>query len=183
MVRISLAFSLLLAGIAAPAQDTPEEKIKWPPGYDPAVSRFYVHNEIDIAASPETVWRILIDALKWESWYRGAKNVSFNNASETLLTSASVFKWQTMGLKLQSTIKEFEPFRRLAWESKKKSIQGYHVWLIIPTAGGCKVITDESQNGWLTFFEKLFQPKKLKKLHDVWLMELKKRAEDTGAGK
>ena len=53
----------------------------------------------------------------------------------------------------------------------------YHAWLILPTETGCKVITDESQNGWLTFFEKTFQPKKLKKLHDVWLTELKKKAE------
>ncbi len=35
------------------------------------------------------------------------------------------------------------------------------MWLIIPTEYGCKLITDESQNGWLTFFEKLFQGKNL----------------------
>lgn len=82
-----------------------------------------------------------------------------------------------MGLSFRSTIKEFEPYRLLAWESVKKSIQGYHVWLIIPTASGCRVITDESQNGWLTFLEKTFQRKKLKRLHDVWLTELKRKAE------
>lgn len=82
-----------------------------------------------------------------------------------------------MGLNFVSTVKEFEPPYRLSWESKKRSIQGYHAWLIIPTTTGCLVITDESQNGWLTFFEKTFQGKKLKHLHDVWLLELKKRAE------
>jgi hypothetical protein len=82
-----------------------------------------------------------------------------------------------MGLNFESTIEEFVPSSRLSWESRKKSIRGYHAWLIIPTADGCKVITDESQNGWLTFFEKIFQPKKLHKLHDIWLAELKKQAE------
>jgi hypothetical protein len=82
-----------------------------------------------------------------------------------------------MGLQFRSVIKEYEPGRLLAWESRKSSIQGYHVWLIIPTEKGCKVMTDESQNGWLTFFEKTFQGKKLKKLHDIWLAELKKKAE------
>ncbi len=89
-----------------------------------------------------------------------------------------MFKWETMGLKFQSTIKEFEPNRLLAWETKKRSIKGYHVWLIVATEKGCKVITDESQNGWLTFFEKTFQGKKLKRLHDVWLAELKKKSEN-----
>ena len=83
-----------------------------------------------------------------------------------------------MGLKFESTIKQFEPNRLLAWESQKKSIQCYHVWLIVPTDKGCKVISDESQNGWLTFFEKIFQGKKLKKLHDVWLAALKKKSEN-----
>ncbi|MCH7403341.1 hypothetical protein ACFOUP_08165 [Belliella kenyensis] len=31
---------------------------------------------------------------------------------------------------------------------------------------------------WLTFFEKTFQPIKLKKLHDIWLAELKIKNEN-----
>ena len=69
------------------------------------------------------------------------------------------------------------PASRLSWESRKKSIKGYHAWLILPTENGCKLITQESQYGWLTFFEKLFQPNKLRKLHDVWLAEIKNKAE------
>ncbi len=120
----------------------------------------------------------LVDALKWESWYEGAKNVSFVNPEDTLLQANSIFVWETMGLKFESTIRQFEQARLMAWESKNKSIQGYHVWLLVPTErGGCKVTTDESQNGWLTFFEKTFQRKKLKRLHDVWLSELKIKSE------
>jgi uncharacterized protein YndB with AHSA1/START domain len=159
------------------AQQNIYEKINWPTEYEPTKSKFYVHNEIEINAKPEIVWAYLIDALKWQSWYKGAKNVTFTNQADTVLNANSIFNWETMGLKFQSTIKQFEPNRLLAWESKKKSIQGFHVWLIIPTEKGCKVITDESQNGWLTFFEKTFQGKKLKKLHDVWLTELKKKSE------
>lgn len=162
------------------ATDNPSnlEKINWSEEYQPSKSKFYVHNEIEINASPEIVWNILIAALEWEKWYEGAENVSFSDgANDTTLQANSIFKWKTMGLKFQSTIKEYEPNRLLAWESKKKSIQGYHVWLILPTATGCKVITDESQNGWLTFFEKTFQGKKLKRLHGIWLTELKKKSE------
>jgi DinB superfamily/Polyketide cyclase / dehydrase and lipid transport len=159
------------------AQKINIEKINWPSAYEPSKSKFYVHNEIEVSAKPEVVWSFLIDALKWPSWYEGAKNVSIITLGDTVLNQNSVFKWETMGLKFESSIKQFEPNRLLAWESRKQSIQGFHVWLIVPTVRGCKVITDESQNGWLTFFEKTFQGKKLKKLHDAWLAELKKKSE------
>lgn len=151
--------------------------IEWPAIYHPSKSSFYVHNEIDIAATPEIVWTILTDVLKWESWYIGCKNVSLLDASQTKLQPNSIISWKTMDLKFKSHIQAYTPSKLLAWESRRKNIQGYHVWLIIKTPKGCKVITDESQNGWLTFFEKLFQPRKLKRLHDVWLIELKKKAE------
>ena len=178
MTKFTYTLTLLAISFCAYTQQNNVEKIDFPPPYEPSKSKFYVHNEIEINAKPEIVWGFLIDALKWQSWYKGAKNISFINQTDTVLNAGSVFKWETMGLKFQSTVKQFEPNRLLAWESIKKSIQGYHVWLIIPTEKGCKVITDESQNGWLTFFEKTFQGKKLKKLHDVWLTELKRKSEN-----
>jgi len=153
------------------------DQVNWPSGYGPSKSKFFVHNEIAIAAPADTVWRILVQAEAWPDWYEGAYNVSIVNSEKATLESNTVFMWNTMGLDFESIVKEFEAPYRLSWESKKKSIQGYHAWLIIPTSTGCRVITDESQNGWLTFFEKLFQPKKLKRLHDVWLRELKVKAE------
>ena len=156
---------------------TDMEKINWPPAYEPSKSKFFVHNEIEVDAPPQVVWEILTAAESWPDWYKGAQNVVVRPVSKGVLKENSVFTWKTMGLDFESTIKEFVPYSRLSWESQKKSIQGYHAWLIVPTAQGCKVITDESQNGWLTFFEKIFQPNKMRKLHDVWLLEIKKKAE------
>lgn len=149
----------------------------WPIGFNPAESKFYVENEIEIAASPETVWSILVAAESWPTWYEGAKEVRVTGPRKPNLSADARMVWETMGLKFDSEIKEFEPNRRLAWLSEKKSIQGYHIWIITPTENGCKVVTAEAQNGWLTFFEKTFQPKKLHKLHDIWLVELKLKAE------
>lgn len=151
--------------------------INWPENYKPEEAVFFVHNEIEINASPETVWEILIDAEKWQEWYVGAENVQIINNSNGVLNEESVFRWKTMGLNFSSEIKEFVPNERLSWESRKRSIKGYHAWLIIPTESGSRVITDESQNGWLSFLEKIFQPNKLHGLHDIWLQELKKKAE------
>jgi hypothetical protein len=154
------------------------EKINWTDEYNPAKSKFFVHNEIEINAATYIVWEFLIDALKWEAWYSGAKNVSFTNSNDTVMQANSGFNWNTMGMKFQSSIKQYEPNNLLAWESKKKSIQAYTVWLIMPTDNGCRVVVDESQNGWLTAFEKILERNKLRKMHDVWLAELKKISEE-----
>jgi uncharacterized protein YndB with AHSA1/START domain len=175
---LCFAFNVNLLAQEAANQNN-AEKINWPVEYNPLQSKFFVHNEIEINASPDTVWKILIDALKWESWYSGAKNVALTSSSDTVLQANSVFHWKTMGFNFQSVIKQYSPHTLLAWESKKKSIRAYNVWLIVPSANGCKVIVEESQNGWLTFLERTFEPHKLKKMHDVWLLALKVKSEET----
>jgi hypothetical protein len=51
------------------------EKINWSEEYEPSKSKFYVHNEIEINASPEIVWNILIAALEWENWYERTQSL------------------------------------------------------------------------------------------------------------
>lgn len=150
----------------------------WPENYLPKESKFFVSNEIHIKAPPAVVWNLLIRALDWEKWYEGAENVQFpNHPGDTVLRDSMWFTWKTMGLHFTSYVRAYQPEKFLAWESVKSSIQGYHIWRIEPTAEGCKVITQESQNGWMTFFEKTFQGKKLHRIHDIWLTEMKKKAE------
>ncbi len=155
----------------------PKERINWPANYLPEEAPFTLHNEISINASPQTVWRELIDYKAWPTYYKGADPVTLADASQTTLQANSVMHWKTMGLKFTSTIKEYEPNRRLSWESVNSKITGYHAWLIVPQGKGCKLITDEAQHGWLTFFQKTFVPTKLSRLHDDWLTGIKERAE------
>lgn len=156
----------------------PESKeISWPEDYKPEESKFFVHNVIEIDASPERVWEILINASEWESYYEGASNLEILDNSSGKLEENSVFTWKTMGLNFTSTIEEFNPPYRLSWESEKNSIRGYHAWLLIPTDNGTKLITSEAQHGFMTFLQKIFVPNKLSKLHDIWLAEIKKIAE------
>lgn len=150
--------------------------IHWPARYQPREASFFVHNEIEINASPQVVWDLLIRAPAWPEWYEGASNVMVPGTSG-LLEPDTAFSWSTMGLDLTSTIKEFVPNERLSWESRKSTIKGYHAWLIVPTTTGCRVVTEESQYGFLTTMQKLFVPNKLHRLHDVWLRGLKRLAE------
>ena len=152
-------------------------KIEWPDEYVPEESNFFVHNEIEINASPQKVWDVLIQAQTWEDWYEGADDIRFVNGSYGPIEANSILEWKTMGQYFTSTIKEYKAPYRLAWESEKKGIRGYHAWLIEPTDKGCLLITSESQHGFVSTMEKLFVPNKLHKLHDSWLAGIKARAE------
>ncbi len=190
LLRLSgLSLTLLLGGCSTPrtapamAADPvvsarlPADQINWPAAYAPAEATFFVHNEIEIQAPPAVVWEILIQANQWPDWYVGATHVSVIGAADGRLAAGSRLAWNTMGLRFESEIKEFAPPFRLSWESRKTAIRGYHAWLIIATPQGCRVITDESQHGFLAVMQGIFIPKKLHRLHDIWLAELKKRAE------
>jgi hypothetical protein len=153
--------------------------VVWPDEFNPEKAKWYVCNEIEINAKPEVVWDILIDAKNWHTFYKGVQSpVEFMDTSATKLKNGLQFKMHTMGLKLKPIMKEFIPNERMAWEVRRGNLTAYHAWVIVPTANGCRLITPESQNGFLTLMQKIFQPNKLLKLHDKWLRLLKERAEN-----
>jgi hypothetical protein len=154
-------------------------QIVWPDKFNPSKSKFYVHNEIDIDAKPEVVWNILINTADWHTYYKGAESpVIILDSTTKSLKNNVAFKFHTMGLHLVPVIKEYVPNERMAWEVNAKNISGYHAWVLVPTSNGCRLITAESQNGFLTFLQKMFQPKKLLRLHDEWLKVIKQKSEN-----
>ncbi len=154
------------------------EKINWPEGFKPSESDFFIHNEIDIKASPQVVWDIFINAAKWPELNKKAERIKLLNSPDGKLNSSSVFLWSPAG-KFTSTIKEFKPPYNVAWlgETDNKKITIYNAWMIIPTAEGCKVISDESQNGPKTKLEKIFAPNMVRKDLHNWLIRLKEQSE------
>jgi hypothetical protein len=55
---------------------TPDSRILWPPQHSPATSKVFAQNTIEIAASPDTIWTLLIDCVRWPSWYKHCSDVS-----------------------------------------------------------------------------------------------------------
>jgi len=153
------------------------ERIRWPERYSPDKSSFFVHNEIQIKAPAKVAWDILLQAETWPKWYEGAENVKLINSASTRLSPDAVFTWKTMGMNFESHVKEFSPAARLAWGRRKRVIQGHHAWLFNPTKDGCKVITEESFRGPLGLMQGTFIPNKLYRLHQIFLEELKSKAE------
>lgn len=172
--------TLVFGQVKTKKYDEKSNLIDWPSQFNPKKAKFYVYNEIYINASPETVWNILIDAKQWHTFYKGVeKPVQIMDTTHSRLAQDVSFSLSTMGQNFMPTIKEFVPNERMAWEINTKKIQAYHACIIVPTKTGCKLITPEAQNGFLTFLQKVFQPNRLLNLHEHWLEVIKTRAEET----
>lgn len=85
-------------------------------------------------------------------------------------------------------VTEYEPFRRLAWattvDGDATGSSAYHGWVITPTADGCHVLTEETQQGpW--FLEELGRkhPDALYRYHQEWVESLARAAEAEVANK
>jgi uncharacterized protein YndB with AHSA1/START domain len=162
-----------------PTEVAPDQ-IRWPERYRPEEAGFTIRNKIEIAAPPQVVWDLLMQAKTWPTWYEGASDVEIEGGDGETIGAGSVFRWRTMGQALTTRVVEFEPPFRLGWETRKSTLKAYHAWLFVPTARGVRVVTEESQYGLLAGLQSAFQPNKLRRLHDVWLAELRKRAEAGG---
>ena len=154
------------------------KKIIWPENFKPSNSPIFVHNEIEINASPQNIWFWLTAATTWHEWYANASDVKILGPSKNNhLMAGTKFKWKTFGAHLESEIVEYVPYKRLAWTAKGFGILAYHAWLIIPTKKGCKVIAEETQHGWMCRLGKLLSPNSMYEHHQLWLEGLKEKSE------
>jgi hypothetical protein len=145
----------------------------WPTGLEPHRSEVFTHNEVVVAATPERVWDLLVDAQRWPDWYRNAHRVRLPRGRPRL-DAGTVFTWITFVVPLTSTVVDFEPRERLGWTFKGPGIRGYHGWLLRPSGEGTLVVTEETQRGLLP---RLLWPVLKPVLwlgHQYWLRRLSK---------
>jgi hypothetical protein len=45
------------------------DRVIWPHQFDPKISAIYALNDIDVNAPPEVVWKLLVDAENWSSYF------------------------------------------------------------------------------------------------------------------
>jgi len=149
--------------------------IKWPDRYSPERTRVHVKNELSMDTMPEVVWAWILRAKLWPTWYSNSANVSIEGGGSDL-QAGSAFRWKTFGVTLSSKVEEFVPFERLAWSARATGIDAYHAWLIEPTSEGCRVTTEETQNGWLAAINRAARPNDMTKKHQAWLEGLLTKA-------
>ena len=156
------------------------DKVLWPEKYDPKVSALYALNDIDVRASPAVVWRLLVDTLNWSSYFRPENNVRIVSG-DTELRLGTVSARGVVGFPLTTTVTEYISERRLSWSTvldADHANTAYHGWVITPTAEGCHVLTEETQQGPV-FLEELGRnrPGSLYAYHQQWVEDLKRAAE------
>ena len=120
----------------------------WPPGFEPEKSPVRAHNEISIASSKENVWAWLVRAKLWPTWYPNSANIEFLSGAPPDLVLGTRFRWKTFGVTVESVVREFVPFERLAWDVQRGGLKAYHAWLIQPTPDGCHVY-NRGNGAWL----------------------------------
>jgi uncharacterized protein YndB with AHSA1/START domain len=150
--------------------------IAWPARYDPRNAPVHVRNERVMRAPPEAVWAALLRAARWPEWYPNSSHVRFLRGSPPDLAAGTMFRWTTFGFTIDSTVREFAPTERIAWDARGPGIDAYHAWVIRPAAEGCHVLTEETQHGWLARLGNLLFPRRMYRGHELWLTSLERRA-------
>jgi len=60
------------------------EAIIWPEDMAPSRSPIHFTNELEVAASPETIWSLLGDPKTWATFYPGVEHVHLLDGHESL---------------------------------------------------------------------------------------------------
>lgn len=134
------------------------EAIKWPQEAVPSRCPIHFTNELEVAASPETIWSLLTDPNAWPSFYPGVDQVQLLDGHESLRLGTR-FETNLAGQDVFASVQEFEPFTRIAWGGYPKVAEdskAYHAWIITPTENGCHLWTEETMQGqhWIELAKK-----------------------------
>jgi hypothetical protein len=146
--------------------------VVFPKGQRKSESPIFAHNELFIAAPPARIFAALLHPMQWPTFYANAKNIEVEGGPE--LTLGTLFHWTTFGVRVHTTVVEFVPNRRLAWSGRALGSTAYHGWVIEPRDGGCTVITEETQQGFIPWACRFFLIPGMLKWHQRWLEGLAK---------
>lgn len=152
------------------------ESIRWPEEFEPSRNPIHVRNELAATVPVDRVWAWLIRAALWPSWYVNSKNVRFLGGRPPDLALGTRFRWWTFGVTITSTVLEFVPGERIAWDAHALGVHVYHAWLIRPTTEGCHILTEETQRGWIARLGALLMPNRMSRYHQIWLERLRDNA-------
>ncbi|MEG3225216.1 MAG: polyketide cyclase [Methanobacteriales archaeon Met13] len=139
----------------------------------PVVAR----GEIEVNATPETVWAIMADIEAWPSWNPDVKKSCLKGELE----EGTQFQWKTGVGKITSLLQQVEPPNILAWTGRIMGINAIHIWKIELIDGKTVVETEESWEGGLSKIMKGRMQKMLQKSLDSGLGYLKSEAERISA--
>jgi len=125
------------------------EIIKWPEDMAPSRCPIHFTNELEVAASPETIWSLIVDTKEWPKFYPSIDHVQLLHGHE-ILQMGTELETSFAGQDVFASVQEFEPFSRIAWGGYPKvseESKAYHAWILTPTPGGCHIWMEETMRG------------------------------------
>lgn len=157
------------------------DKVIWPDRYHPSTSALYALNDIDVKAPPDVVWKLLVDAKHWSSYFPAEDQVEILTGEPELALGVRYHR-VTVGYPMSLVVTECIAERRLAWattvDGDETGSSAYHGWVITPTGEGCHLLTEETQQG--EFFLDVIghrYPGALYRYHQDWVERLARAAE------
>ncbi len=135
----------------------------------PAVAR----GEIEVAASVETVWRVLTEIAGWPTWNPDVTSATLDGS----LAPGTKFSWKAGPGTITSTLQSVEPPHRIAWTGATFGIKAIHVHQLEEQIGRTLVRSEESWDGLFVRLLRGSMTKTLQKAIDSGLRHLKIEAE------
>jgi hypothetical protein len=129
--------------------------------------------EVEIAADPETVWKVLATIEHWPDWNPGIRSVSLEGS----VAKETKFRWKAGSWKIVSVIQNVKRARLLAWTGRVMGIKAVHVWRLEPRGAGTLVVNEESWDGIVARLLRRSLQKALNKANTSWLERLKIEAD------
>ena len=135
-------------------------------------------DEILINPPLSVVWKTQTDISAWPRWRPQVPVACFDGN----LAVGSVFHWKEGGLKIASTVQEFDPPQRIVWSGPAQGINAIHVWEFTQTDHGVLVHTEESWDGEPVRAQAGMLQPLLDAAIRAWLTNLKHAAEEAAQG-
>jgi len=154
--------------------------VRWPDEARPDLSPVYGRSEITIAAPPAVVFEHLVRAERWPEWFADCSAVRIEAGPRPELDVGTRFRWTVMRVPVVTTVEECEPPTRLAWSGSGLGARAYHAWILEPAAGGCRVLTEETQRGAVPSLLRFLLRPLLRYSQRRWLTDLARVATATG---
>lgn len=157
----------------APVDSADAEAMRLPGDSPHAGAAAYAQAQVEVAAPPERIWRLLTDIGAWPDWNELVDRATL----EGPLGPGTVFRWKSKGLAVTSTLREVAPERRLAWTGRAFGTRALHCWELEATPRGTLLRTAESFHGWLPKLAPKTMQRTLDAALPAWLQALKTAAE------
>lgn len=109
-------------------------------------AKSYSKEEIMINSSVVRVFKLIAGINNWKRWQMNVETASITGETK----EGATFKWKAGGVSMVSQLHTVAPFTEIGWTGKAWWITAVHNWYFQEEENGkCKVIVEESLNGFL----------------------------------